>query len=739
MLAALMVRAAAPVLAQQPADPTTAAAAQRDLQQLAQTLRDPGSTTEQKDDAARRLVSRQSNEARDILADALANPTQVSAQAAAARALADEIQPHPMLIRPLFTALRAGPVREAARALSNYKSSPEVLNEFVQIARDPTTSIESVRVQVIRALGSFVERRSAEVLISLIRNENESPLVRQAAADALAEVSGITEYGQDVRRWSEWWTRYLARNETEFRTEFLARRAARLDQLRLRNNDLLTEIERLFDVQYQATPEEKRADLVLEYLRSTNADVRMIGATKVRNIVTEENKRVPDAVQDQIRLMIGDGAARVRVAVARALAKINDPKALDPLLAQLAVEPEGPVRGALAEALWPIEDIRAVPALIGLLKDPFNTVVRDAARALEELGPTIRRADAALATETAEALREALQRHPVSAGNSELRESLVDAMVPLRQRSLLASTFNRLLADGNGESPEMRRLALKAIGELGDENSDTVVVRVMINDKEPAVREAAIAALGNLPNAHQYAEALFMRLTTEPDKSIRDRAWNVMESIFPHLTDQQLNNYADRFKERNEPQRQYIVLKSLRDKLIQAKNEGDLADVRQNIGSLLLTKLNEPREASSREAAEHLRLAMEYKEKQPTVTPIVIEQLVIDRMNALLGSKQYAEAITFASGRDPQVIGGLIKQEADKLYTALDLDNALKLIRAAKEMNPPLVTQFRNQLEQIEKQVQDKLEERGIKPGGSSPAQHVVVPTTQPMPTALGL
>ncbi|HWP40507.1 MAG TPA: HEAT repeat domain-containing protein, partial [Tepidisphaeraceae bacterium] len=218
----------------------TAEQIRRDRQQLASILNDPNSTREQRDEAARRLLARRTPQARAVLGEALINLANPDAQAAAARALADDPEPDPGLIDPLFAALSAGNrslSEAAARALANYRDHPEVLTRLMALVQRRPPAQDLIRREAILVLGSFVEKRTAELLMQLLRAGDESETIRRAAADALADLASQSRFGQDLEQWNQWWTTQASRSEVEFRTEMLARRSSRLEQVRRRFSD----------------------------------------------------------------------------------------------------------------------------------------------------------------------------------------------------------------------------------------------------------------------------------------------------------------------------------------------------------------------------------------------------------------------------------------------------------------------------------------------------------------------
>jgi tetratricopeptide (TPR) repeat protein len=407
------------------------------------------------------------------------------------------------------------------------------------------------------------------------------------------------------------------------------------------------------------------------------------------------------------------------------------------LLAQIVQEPDGAARAALAMALAPIKDIRALPALLDLLGDPFMGAAVEAAKAIESLGPALSADDAA---KVAEALRQTLVKNPASPGNSEFRESLVDAMAPLHQQSLLQSTFQPLLLARNGESAEMRRNALKGIGELQNPQSAATILN-SLSDREPGVRLEAVTALGKLPNRAEFVETLRQFYTKETDKSILKKTLDVLESSLADLNKAQLNNLADRFK--NEPTMRLAVLKELEKKLLADKMEDELADVRENIGMLLMS-LEPPSSRTATDAAEYFRQALDFKKTQP-VQQVVIVSLMEYRIKALLKSRQYHDAIAFAADciredqKNQPSMGSNIRQEAETLLKNSEFENARNLIAEAFKMNPPLSQLYQDELQDIQQQIQQREKLNGLTPSGPElPPETASTPATLPTGTASG-
>src|SRR5206468_11112403 len=59
---------------------------------------------------------------------------------------------------------------------------------------------------------------------SLLNNAGVSPALGNAAADALGEMTGLTEYGRDVGQWTRWWNDQRGKSNEQFLAERRAER-----------------------------------------------------------------------------------------------------------------------------------------------------------------------------------------------------------------------------------------------------------------------------------------------------------------------------------------------------------------------------------------------------------------------------------------------------------------------------------------------------------------------------------
>src|SRR5881409_2457561 len=196
-----------------------------------------------------------------------------------------------------------------------------------------------------------------------------------------------------------------------------------------------------------------------------------------------------------------DENAGVRVAAARSLGHLGDPRAVPPLIDVLA--DSGPeVRSAAVEALADLGDPRAIGPIAGLLKDPVADVKRNALGALSHF-------DQAVPTAPVVALLE----DP----DADVRHEAIDLLEHLHARSATGA-IARLIHD---PSPDVRHSVVSTLGNLGAQSAATAITEAL-SDANADVRQAALGALNDLKAP--IAEATLFNLMKDPSADVRQRA-----------------------------------------------------------------------------------------------------------------------------------------------------------------------------------------------------------------------
>jgi HEAT repeat protein len=670
----------------------------------------------QRDEAAQRLLSRRTAEARKSLHDALVGEDP-GAELAAARALSRDPHPDPSFIVPLFPLLdKKNPDLAAAagRALAGYKTDPQVLTRLIEYATARHNVADFTRLAAIGAIGTIPEKRAAEALRDMLTDPDMSSSIHKAAAAALTNLTGLEENGEDPARWEKWWTSVRNTPDVQFRTDVEALQSARLDRLDARYGGLVSAASDLLTDAYNRTKSQAdREEMMLKFLTSPAPEIRKLGAGLLSTDVLHGNP-VSDAELQRLRYMIADSDPGVRREVAKAIGNINDPKALDELLAQLKVEPDPTVRAAIAKALGPIQDLRAVPTLINLLSDQSLPTAEAAANALKYLAsPGPLPSDPQKARQTALALRDTILAKSEVQGTGDLRAACIEALAPLAQPDIVQDLLNHKLMDpGKEESTDVRQKMLMAVGALNDPNYADPIVRAL-NDPRAEVQREAIEQLEKNPAAAENVDQVGALLGPDSsrDDSVREEAWQFLQGVFPKLNEPQLETWADRLK--RDPERQLFALKALADKQQDARELEDLAVTRTEIGEAYKSlKQNDKAAASFGTALQIYNGLPLLPGEQATIL-----QLVKAYEQALLDDGSFSDAVALAAdriARDPSEQSDLlptILSKAEELSgdgNPKDLTGAKQLIDQATKI-PKLDPNYQGRLSDAAADIQKKM------------------------------
>jgi cyclophilin family peptidyl-prolyl cis-trans isomerase/HEAT repeat protein len=225
--------------------------------------------------------------------------------------------------------------------------------------------------------------------------------------------------------------------------------------------------------------------------------------------------------------LLQDTAAAVRAEAANALGQAvfrgEAGAAVGPLLARLEVEPDGYVRGIIAQTLGSLpyessDTVRVVDAaLVGTLEDSVPAALVGVARGLESL---VRRqgAESAPSVRALERLRE-LARHRSVQGVGEvsaiqIRRLALSALV--RSGQVDAGFLVTALVDSDAE---VRRLALGAASTVEDLDGRMDVITRALNDESSIVRLAALTAYGRRELATSGCDVVIAQLD-DPDPDV---------------------------------------------------------------------------------------------------------------------------------------------------------------------------------------------------------------------------
>ena len=687
-----------------------------DLAALRAVLTQPDARPADREQAAARLVSRDRPEADDILRAALSGDVR-DARLAVARALADDPTPSEAMVAPLAEQLRYGVeqksnalVEAGATALANYRGNGDALGELVRFAGDGAQPADA-RARVVRALGRVVEPEAARTLVLLLR----TAALRAAAADALVDMTGLSQNGSDAERWTAWLQANapaMANNRDRWRAQLLDARAARYERLRRRHDALVDADDERMAQQYQAAPREQRAGTLLSFLTSEQPDERAAAARLVTRAF-KAGDPINEPVRDRLVALVGDSDEAVRYDVAVTLTNLNHRPALSAELTQLAQERDERVKVALVEAVGRIEDPAAAPQLAAMLANETSPrVIAAIANALGRIGRDLRKTDAAAADGAIRRLRDIAGSRNRAA---DLRVAALDALGALQDPELPSLAQNLLAGNQADPSLAVRRATLHALGNLtgpvAAEGAEIISATLRAGPREPELRAEALDALGRVGNLPEHGGVLidYTESRNELDEAVRQHAREAYQATLPRATPAQLAREQYALKNNSDLARRAAVLEELCKQLENSPDKQDLATSRVDLGTVYASE-NPPQLAK---AILNLRQGLTFYLRNgagENVTTPLIEQLI----KTYLASKDYAATAQFGQEmirtdpRNKDSVGRAIKNEADRLRGSSDprgAQDALRLIDEALKMDPPLDERHVEDLRRIRQEI----------------------------------
>lgn len=300
-------------------------------------------------------------------------------------------------------------------------------------------------------------------------------------------------------------------------------------------------------------------ELLLTGLTDASSEVRLAAARALEQRLRDRTDGLGSQVVEGLMAALADDDLAVRVAVARALGEVNDPRAIETLVATLNHDDEAPevrmvvagilehspemmqqhkdavdpllvaltdkaprVRMAAADALAQAGDMRAIEPLIRLLRDEDYLVRLSAISGLGTLYPL-----------------PAL----VKLGSSEpiRRRQAARELAALPDRRVIGP----LLAALSDDSALVTVAVIEALGQIRDPQAVEPLLP-FLEDGSPPERIAAITALGEL-NGTVAVPQIIQIITSESEQSkIRRRAatvlgqlsdWRAVEPLIASLSD----------------------------------------------------------------------------------------------------------------------------------------------------------------------------------------------------------
>jgi len=574
-------------------------AQQKELATLTGQLSDPSRSSKTKLEAAEMLLAKGHPQALEALKDFLAGDNR-AARIAVAEAVARSTGAEPIadFIDPLLAMLTGDDVEvrpAAAKALAVYKDNG-VIDKLVAIVADRKRE-QSVRIVTISALQSTLDKRTVDVLVRLL--DDRAAGIRDAAADALANLTNIKAFRTNRRLAKQWWNRNRDKAPSEWLAalaDSLARGKAELEADNARLRKRLAQA--LRDL-YEAVPEAQQEALLLGFLADPLGDVRLAGTALAEAKITGGEK-VSEKLQVKIRAMVKDPDFRVRQASVLLVAHQGDEVALGALLAGLKSEENQGVRQAILTALGHLKSPEAIPAVLAEISNNYDSVAAAAALALSRIvsaGPL----NGEVLTKASKALvkryRQKSQQDQEAA--AAMREAVLTAMGVVGHKSFLPVLRSAL----KDTEATVRLAGVNSLARIG-QSQDGGAIAALVGDSDRGVRRASIAALGKL-GGRTHLPTILKRTDpeTEADEAVRKQAWEVAMGLLVGADAETLAAEADRLADRPDAVNQRIKILDMLVAARKTAKSDKLPHALRTLGQALL--------AGSRpaEAAGHFRSA----------------------------------------------------------------------------------------------------------------------------------
>jgi len=572
--------AAAPAFAQtrhRPLQPTEELELNMLTGQLADAKRDPKTKLE----AAELLLTRTYPQAAEALKTFLSDAANQAAQLAVAEAIARRGAGAVEFIEPLLAMMTGTEpaVREpAARALVTYKDNG-VIDRLIAIARDEKAD-KSVRMVTVAALRWLLDKRAVDSLVALLSDRDAE--VRAAAADALARLTNIRAFGNNARRWRQWWDQNKTKPASEWLADLaenLAREKARLEG---ENAALRRRLAAAMMDLYAATAPAEQERMLLGLLKDPLPDVRLVGV-RLADRRAQAGGKLGDELRTQARAMLAEAEPDLRGASAGLLGTLGDAASVPALLAQLKAEDAPPVKQALLTALGQFADPNAVAPVLAEVASKYEAVAAAAAAALGRMA-----AKSPLEPKArAEAVRTLLRCYSQSASAGDgavLREAVLTAMGALADKQF-SPALRRGLKD---PAATVRLAAVKGLARLREDGLGDALVP-LASDADRGVRQAVLEAL-ELLALPKYMQTVLQRTdpAAEPDAGVRQRAWAVLMTLLGSADAAAIEDLCDGLADRKDAAAERIRVRQMLVAALKAAKSPKLPAAQRKLAAALM-------------------------------------------------------------------------------------------------------------------------------------------------------
>jgi HEAT repeat protein len=357
------------------------------------------------------------------------------------------------------------------------------------------------RIEAIQALRACNDEGAAEILVEALSDSNREVALSAAQALQGNRSTAIVRLCTDALGSATWQAREAAAISLKGTRETSAL-AALVKAL----SDSMPSVSQAAALSLQGTRDNEVLRSLLHTLSDYNFGTRYAAALALKRAA------VPEIVLAVVSLLQSSSDTDTREAAAIALKDCVTKDGLDALTDGLRNE-SARIRQRCAEGLEDSDYRAAVPRLLTLLSDPNSAIRRAAMRTLHGMVPyaSLPRLCAVLAGDE----------------SSSVRRAALRALAPFAANEQVGECMRRVLP--NDKEQEVREAAAHALSSLSDIRSREVLLEALLIDGSGRVRVAALRALARHTGDIDVRRAIAARLTKDSDPRVREEAALVLQ------------------------------------------------------------------------------------------------------------------------------------------------------------------------------------------------------------------
>ncbi|MBI3463424.1 MAG: HEAT repeat domain-containing protein [Planctomycetes bacterium] len=406
---------------------------------------------------------------------------------------------------------------------------PPALPTVIEVKAHPNPLVRKQAIEILGQIGTG-DATAVSALREVLKNDSDEAL-REQALDQLMRIisfdlAELIDLLQDKNRTIRRWAFYrLSEFGPEAQSEIPRLIRALSDEDSGVRHAAARTLEKIGPEAKAAVPELLKALKENQWLAAAAADA-------LARIGPEAKPAVP--ILSELLKQKRPENHWLPYSAARALREISpeDARAQVPRLVEWLGDEDIQVRRNAAWALQGIgpEAKEAMPALIEALDDKDSTVISCAARAMGEIGP-----DAV----------PAVPKLIWMLGDVTAWHGAIEALGGIGPKAKQAlPELSSMLLDWDPSRPDRSEIIIKAIGRIDPDGSESIpLLTDVLEDRSwpDAVRCAAIDTLGDIGHGKERVTRALLRATTAPWPAVRTRAEKVLRRLDPEAARQALD------------------------------------------------------------------------------------------------------------------------------------------------------------------------------------------------------